>query len=614
MSRVMRALTLSLLLVGTGVQATESRFDPLSNDELRRIVDLLVESGRTNAATRIARVSRLPSTKDAAPQRRARVVALLDGRTTEIDIDFKAASVSFRPVEQGFAPITSDDWAQANAVLRRDPGWQAMLDVRGIEQDDIFCESLSAGYFDGTPSAGARVMRLPCYEMSNATTNIYGRPIEGLVATVDLNAGEVVEILDEGAKPLPAPAVQLPLAIEAAAVSPDPRIAIDGHRITFGPWSLHAGLEDQFGLVISDVHFTDGDQLRSILHEGHVSEIFVPYMDPTESWAFRTYLDAGEFGVGTLASPLVPGVDCPASARYIESHHLTPTARIETRPRSICVFSEPLRGPMWRHYEALNDLSAGAAGDTLVVRAISSIAHYDYVFDWVFGPSGEIEIRIGATGIDAVKALAGSSNAPEGNRVTPDLIAVLHDHFFSLRLDLDVDGPRNTLVRENFTVNHARENALARSYWQLDPTNIEREGPMRGNGPGIWRIASDEKGPFNDATGYQLVPEGTVSLLHPEDSPQRRGAFSSASLWVTRYKPSERAAAGDYPNQHPGGAGLPAYANAEPAKETDLVLWPTIGFRHVTRVEDWPALSTVWKSVRLRPYGFFARNPSIPEE
>ena len=610
----MRALALSFLLVGTGVQAAEPRFDPLSKNELRQIVGLLVESGRTNAATRITRISRLPSAKDAVPRRRARVVALLEGQTTEIDVDLEIASISFRPVEEGYAPITSNDWAQANEVLRSDPGWLAALQVRGISPDDVFCESLTAGYFDDTPSAEARVMRLPCYEVLDATTNIYGRPIEGLVATVDLDVGEVVDILDEGAVPLPEPAAQLPLAIEARTEPPDPRITIDGYRVTFGPWSLHASMDDQFGLVVSDVHFVDGDQPRSILHAGHVSEIFVPYMDPTESWAFRTYLDAGEFGVGTLASPLIPGVDCPATALYLESHHLTATARIETRPRSICIFSEPLRGPMWRHYEALNDLSAGAAGDALVVRAISSIAHYDYVFDWIFGPSGEIEIRIGATGIDAVKALAGTENAPEGNRVTPDLIAVLHDHFFSLRLDLDIDGPRNTLVRESFSVNHARDNTFGRSYWQLSPTEVLSEGPMKGNGPGIWRIVSRETGPFSDVTGYQIMPEGTLSLLHPEDSPQRRGAFSSAPLWLTRNAPNERAAAGDYPNQHPGGGGLPAYANGEPVKDADLVLWPTIGFRHVTRVEDWPALSTVWKSVRLRPYGFFARNPSIPEE
>ena len=54
--------------------------------------------------------------------------------------------------------------------------------------------------------------------------------------------------------------------------------------------------------------------------------------------------------------------------------------------------------------------------------------------------------------------------------------------------------------------------------------------------------------------------------------------------------------------------------NGESVIDTDVVLWPTIGFRHVTRVEDWPALSGVSKSVHLKPYGFFARNPAIPEE
>ena len=40
------------------------------------------------------------------------------------------------------------------------------------------------------------------------------------------------------------------------------------------------------------------------------------------------------------------------------------------------------------------------------------------------------------------------------------------------------------------------------------------------------------------------------------------------------------------------------------------MLWYTIGFRHATRPEDWPILPTRWFEFRLRPYGFFARDPS----
>jgi primary-amine oxidase len=43
----------------------------------------------------------------------------------------------------------------------------------------------------------------------------------------------------------------------------------------------------------------------------------------------------------------------------------------------------------------------------------------------------------------------------------------------------------------------------------------------------------------------------------------------------------------------------------------DLVAWCTIGFHHVTRPEDWPALPTVWHSIRLRPSGFFDRSPAL---
>src|SRR3712207_8902009 len=60
-------------------------------------------------------------------------------------------------------------------------------------------------------------------------------------------------------------------------------------------------------------------------------------------------------------------------------------------------------------------------------------------------------------------------------------------------------------------------------------------------------------------------------------------------------------AAGDYPNQHPGGAGLPAYAAQDrPLEDTDIVLWYTIGAHHVARPEDWPVMPVAdRKSTRL---------------
>jgi primary-amine oxidase len=43
----------------------------------------------------------------------------------------------------------------------------------------------------------------------------------------------------------------------------------------------------------------------------------------------------------------------------------------------------------------------------------------------------------------------------------------------------------------------------------------------------------------------------------------------------------------------------------------DLVLWYTLGFRHVTRAEDWPSMPAVWHSFQLRPFNSFDQSPAM---
>jgi primary-amine oxidase len=112
---------------------------------------------------------------------------------------------------------------------------------------------------------------------------------------------------------------------------------------------------------------------------------------------------------------------------------------------------------------------------------------------------------------------------------------------------------------------------------------------------------------------YRLCPgETTRPFARPDASVLKRAAFVTRALWVTPFDPAERFPAGDYPNQHPGGDGLPRWTKADrDLNGRDLVLWYTLGQTHVPRLEDWPVMPAVSVGFQLRPDGFFDRNPAL---
>ena len=103
-----------------------------------------------------------------------------------------------------------------------------------------------------------------------------------------------------------------------------------------------------------------------------------------------------------------------------------------------------------------------------------------------------------------------------------------------------------------------------------------------------------------------------MSLLSPDDYLQQRAGFTEHTLWVTPMDRDELFAAGDYPTNSVGGAGLPSWtAENREIENTDIVLWYTIGFHHIARPEDWPILPLEMHGFNLVPSGFFDRNPAI---
>jgi primary-amine oxidase len=101
-------------------------------------------------------------------------------------------------------------------------------------------------------------------------------------------------------------------------------------------------------------------------------------------------------------------------------------------------------------------------------------------------------------------------------------------------------------------------------------------------------------------------------MADPGSSIAARAAFATKHLWVTAYDPAERYPAGDFVNQHPGGAGLPAFTAAD--RDLDgrsLVVWHSFGLTHAPRPEDWPIMPVEQTGFKLKPVGFFDRNPTL---
>jgi len=92
----------------------------------------------------------------------------------------------------------------------------------------------------------------------------------------------------------------------------------------------------------------------------------------------------------------------------------------------------------------------------------------------------------------------------------------------------------------------------------------------------------------------------------------QRAGFTRHHFWVTPYHPEERYPAGDYPNQHPGGAGLLAWTSADrPIENTVLTLWYNVNVQHNPRVEDWPVMPVAHAGFLLRPFNFFTSSPAL---
>jgi len=619
---------------------------PLSGEEIIAARDLVFASRRAQVpddALRFAYVALCEPPKEAvrafdrgedlAVDRRVRLV-LLQG--PEADVVEAIVSVTrgeidrWEVVRDVRPPLQIEESIHVLAALHEHPEWNAALDRRGIvDRSLVQIDPWPAGTFGLGHEEGRRITRCLAFLRESPEDNGYARPLEGLLAFVDMGRGEVLEVVDLGMVPFPPksgsyyPEDNGPLRTDLKPLEitqPEgPSFEVAGNLVRWQKWSLRVGMDPLEGLVLHTMGYEDGGRVRPVLYRAAVSEMVVPYGHPGPMHAWKSAFDAGEWGLGRMANSLTIGCDCLGEIHYFDNVWADEKGKPHTRRNAICMHEEDY-GILWKHVDMVSGRSEVRRSRRLVVSSIATVGNYEYGFYWYFYLDGTMQLEVKLTGIMSTMAVADGDAGEHAKMVAPGLAAPYHQHLFNVRLDVEVDGPHNA-VYEVDAVGSAAPGSPENPWGNVFGTTstlLETElAARRDVDPGrsrTWRIANRSMhNAVGEPTAYKLLPGSTPTLLaHPDSSVGRRAAFAAHNVWVTPFDPDERRAAGDYPNQHAGGAGLPAWtARDRPIVDTDIVVWHSFGVTHVPRPEDWPVMPVEYTGFSLVPFGFFDRNPAL---
>jgi primary-amine oxidase len=612
--------------------------DPATAAEYLAGRDIMAAAGLLAGPARYAYYGLEEAPKDdvlagqAADRRlRAFLVNLDTGESTDAVVSLPGRRVvsarRLNPRTDGQLPIIDSDFAAVDQIVKADPGWRAAMARRGLDDvSKIRACPITAGNYGPPDDDRRRMVRVLAFVQAREHDLAWAHPVDGVAAYVDLIEQKVFKLTDEFELPVPAEsgdyddeAVRGPYRTTLRPIEitqPEgSSFTLDGHLLRWQGWSMRIGFDAREGLSLHQISLHDGDRERPVIYRASIPEMLVPYGDPRFRY-WQAYFDMGEYLAGKWANSLERGCDCLGEIAYLDATVTDDTGQPRTIPNAVCIHEEDF-GILWKHTDIFNGSAASRRQRRLVVSYFTTVGNYDYGFYWYFYLDGTIECEVRATGVLFTSAYPGGDH-PYSTQVAPGLAAPVHQHLFSARLDMTVDGLANAVEEVDVTglpigPDNPYGNAIVQQVTRL---RRESEAGRRADGARgrTWRIISTERqNRFGRPVSYTLYPESAPVLLADPAAPlAARAGFAANHLWVTRYDPAERYPAGDFVNQHPGGAGLPAFVAADRDIDgADIVVWHTFGPTHVPRPEDWPVMPVARCGFTLKPTGFFDRNPTL---
>ena len=612
--------------------------EPLAAAEVQLTVALLKAGGKVTPTTRFISISLKEPAKaivhsftGAEAIRREAFAVLFDNATNscyETTVSLTDRTVLTWQHIPGVQPTMSvDEQIECEQAVLASPEFKAALKRQyGIEDTKLVMVDIwSAGNYGSEEDRTRRLARPLCFLRTDTTDNGYAKPIEGLRPVVDLNAMKVLRVEEHGHWSLPPQqanyAADRITNFRAAAkpleiMQPEgPSFTVEGYRVRWQKWDFVIGFNAREGLTLNALAYADSGRMRSVLYRGSLSEMVVPYGDPAPQQARKNAFDAGEYGLGYCANSLELGCDCLGYIKYFDGHLCSSRGDPLTIKNAVCMHEEDY-GILWKHTDRRLNAPEVRRSRRLVISSIATVENYEYGFFWYLYQDGNIQFEIKLTGILSLGALPPGVKSPYGTVIAPQLYAPNHQHFFNMRLDLDIDGTTNSVqqidvVPDELGPLNPFENAFS-ARARVVATEQEAKARLNIETARTWKIINPEVlNAMGDPVGYKFFPGDNCCPFASKNAWWRkRAGFVENHVWVTPCREEERHAAGNYPNQSGGGDGLPLWTAANRSiTDTDVVLWYTFGHTHIARPEDYPVMPAAYIGFMLKPNGFFSENP-----
>jgi primary-amine oxidase len=551
--------------------------------------------------------------------------------------------------------MVGEEFVEVEQLVKENDEFREAVKKRGADPDLTIVTAWSAGYdfvpqdIDPSRRLAHGVAWVKASEEERGA-NAYNRPLSGIHPWVDLDEKEVIKVVDTGVinpdvvnnmETYHYRAENRDLRKDLKpynVVQPDgPSWEVDGREISWQKWNLRVSFNHREGLVLHDVGYEDDGEVRTILNRASFPEVATPYNDPDPNHYWKTPFDVGEYGIGRLANSLTEGCDCLGYMHYFDAVLNDPDGNPTVIEDAICLHEED-HGLLWKHHDWREGDDEVRRNRRLVVSFITTIGNYDFGFYWYFYQDGGVEAQVRLTGCNATGPMPpGETESGFAEMIAPDHKSMIHQHVFTARLDFDIDGVNNSVRQVDLETvpygpggydpeeghaepdrehpNRYGQSAYAsRETYESEAEANAVTNPHTGR---YWEIVNENK--VNEKTGqpvgYRLRHkngDNTQFAAQPGSSDMKRLGLADKHFWTTQYDDDEIYPAGEYPNQNPGGEGLPAWVEQDRSVQNeDVVVWYNMNQTHVCTPEDWPILPAKMLSFKLEPVHFFEENPSM---